>query len=459
MRMKGWVSLLLLLAVAPSALASGILVYEQSASASAQAGAVIARVDDPSAIFYNPAGIVFQKGIQFSFNETYIYADVKYKSPTLGTYKDNAQNFFIPAVFVTYPLSDRITFGFAVTAPYNLATDWSDDFPGRFASRHSKIVTLDYRPVVAFKINDHNAISVGLDWYDSELNLIRCVNSSALSTAINPHRLPSPPYPNAIPYYSESQVSVDTHLRDQALGFNLGYQYRNKPWSFGLFYHNRPTINYEGHTSFKVPPKLASLANLFPGQDVAVDLNAVPASARMGVAYAGDPLEVEFDVTWDQWSSWGRSKAQFSQHTDFYGTPVVKDEAFIFDWKDTYCFRLGFKYKLNDRVDLYWGALYDQAPVPDATRSPVLPDEDRWSLTIGTGWHKGHFAIDWYAMYLKFRQADVTAQNIYRYGKTGLPLVIVPGFGQVYPTNYPITPDGYYEGASLLCGITFTYKF
>lgn len=47
--------------------ASGYAIYEQGAKAMANAGAFTARADDPSALFFNPAGIVQLKGTRFNF--------------------------------------------------------------------------------------------------------------------------------------------------------------------------------------------------------------------------------------------------------------------------------------------------------------------------------------------------------------------------------------------------------
>jgi long-chain fatty acid transport protein len=185
----------MLLVIATGAFASGTLVYEQGSKASALAGAFVAQADDASAAFYNPAGLAFQKGMQLSFNTTYIFARVRHLSPTYGTFENHAKNFFLPGVFFSMPLNDRWTFGVSSTAPFNLATDWSDRFNGRFAGRHSKIVTLQLRPSFAYKINDHNAVAIGIDYYDSTINLIRSANTSALSTAINPPPPPPPPQP------------------------------------------------------------------------------------------------------------------------------------------------------------------------------------------------------------------------------------------------------------------------
>jgi len=458
MRKRGLVGVMLLV-IATGAFASGTLVYEQGSKASALAGAFVAQADDASAAFYNPAGLAFQKGMQLSFNTTYIFARVRYESPTLGTFENHAKNFFVPGVFFSMPLNDRWTFGVSSTAPFNLATDWSDRFTGRYAGRHSKIVTLQLRPAFAYKINDHNAVAIGIDYYDSSINLTRSFNTSALSTAINPHWLPSPPFPPGIPFYSYSEVVGDTHVRDQALGWNVSYMGKFDPWSVGLFYHSKAKFNYDGHISFEVPRKLNALRSLFPGQGISLDLESVPANARLGVGYQWSKWSCEVDVTWTQWSTWGKSMAHFEKPTAFHGSPVIADEQFVFDWKDGYSYRMGWSYKYSDHYTFHMGILYDETAVGDITRAPLLPDQARWAGTFGASWQKGRWGVDWYAMYLHWNNARVTDNNINRYGETGLPLVVVPIYGQLYPTTYPIVPDGKYKGVAYLYGIQVNYKF
>lgn len=458
MRMRGFLGAVLLLVLPTLTFASGTLIYEQGSKASAQAGAFVARADDATAIFYNPAGLAFQQGMQFTFNLTYINTDVKYESPTLGSHTNNAKNFFIPAFYMSMPLNDRVTFGVGLTAPFNLATDWSDNFPGRYASRHSKIVTTDIRPVLAFKLDEHHAFAIGLDYYDSKVNLVRSVDTSALSTAIN-DQYPSPPFPPGIPIYQQSEGSIDTWVRDQALGWDISYKWNMAPYSLGLTYTSKATFQYEGHTSFEVSPYVAPIGFLFPGEKTNLELTSVPAVASFGFAYSGNPWTVEFDANWVQWSSWDQSRARFGNQTSFHGTPVVADETLLFDWKDTNTFRLGFGYKMSDNYELRFGILYDEAPVPDKTVAPTLPDSDRWSVTFGTGYHKGNFSLDWYGMYLKFKNRDIAPSNIYRYNETGLPDVIIPGVGRLYRTVYPMTADGGYKGTAYLFGMQMSYKF
>ena len=61
-----WIALAAALAAVP-VMASGFSIYEQGAKASGQAVAFVARADDPSAGFYNPAAIIKLEGTQISF--------------------------------------------------------------------------------------------------------------------------------------------------------------------------------------------------------------------------------------------------------------------------------------------------------------------------------------------------------------------------------------------------------
>jgi len=454
------VFLLLALAVPAAVFASGTLIYEQGSKASAQAGAFAARADDASALFYNPAGTAFfGKGFHFAFNMTYIGPDVKYESPTLGTYKNSAQNFFLPAMYLTYGINDKVTVGFSVNAPFNLATDWGETFPGRFVSRHSEITSMDYHPTIAWKINDNHALAFGLDYYHSKVNLTRKQDLSAVATLYNGMTGVYFPFPapyNTIPLYEYSEGMVDTLVSDSSLGWDVSYKFQKNPWSFGLTYKSAVKFGYKGHTYFGVNGDYIGqpFVPMFPGQETSLDLKSIPAVAVAGLAYSGEKFTCEFDLQYTQWSSWGRPTAYFSNPT----LTVPASEGFIFDWESGYCYRLGMGYKISDKIELRWGILYDESPVPDRTRSSVLPDENRWSVQFGMGYTHEKWGFDWYLMYLKFDDAKVSADNIYRYNENGLPYLDL-GTGDLYHSTYPMIPDGKYVGTSVLAGFQVNYKF
>lgn len=469
-----YVMLVLALLVPASAFASGTLIYEQGSKASAQAGAFVARADDPSALFYNPAGSAFfGKGFRFAFSMTMINVGVKYTSPTVGSWKNTADRFFMPSTFLTYGFNDRVTVGFSVAAPFNLATDWNQNFPGRFVSRHSKLVTTGYHPTIAFKVNDNHAFSFGLDYYYSTILLTRNLDTTALSTVYNgmlgnlwvTPGVTFPGFPaNTVPQYYSSEAYLTTEVSDASLGWDVGYKFKNDHWAVGATYKSKVGFNYTGHTYFYTDQERVAPLNsivgydLFPAQATSISLDSIPAIWAIGVAYTGEPFTVEFDIQRSQWSEWSRATAHFSNPTTFNTTSVVPaTEEFVHDWKDTYGYRLGMGYKLNDTIELRGGILYDESPVPSHTLSPVLPDNDRWSLQFGMGYTHENWGFDWYLMYIKFATANVTADNVNRYGETGLPNL--GPYASLYRTTYDMLPDGSYKGTAWLAGFQFNYKF
>jgi len=449
--MRKIVMFLMVLAVPFIVSASGIAIPEQGSKASAMSNAFVATADDPTALYYNPAGIAFLKGSNFTFNLSYIGPRIDYKSPTMGKYNERAKNFFIPGFYFTMPLTEKVFFGFSVNSPYDLATDWPDNFPGRFVSRHAKIQTINYHPVFAFKFDDRNALSIGLDYYDSKINLVRGVDTTAFSSFV------ADLAGNAPYTIFPTEGTLDTRVRDQAFGFDIGYLFKAKPWSFGITYKSKANFDYEGHSSFERSKfLLPGNAAAFPGEETHFDLSTVPATMQAGLSYDAGRLLTEFDLQWTNWSQFGSTKVHFDKHTmgtvyvwagapvAYVSVPVVTDEDLIFDWKDSWAYRLGFNYKLSDRTDIRWGIVFDESPVPAETLSPVLPDTDRWMLTFGTGHKIGAWTIDWYIQYIKFQTGDIEHDNIYRYNDNG-----------VY--TYPMAADGAYKGKSYLAGIQVTY--
>lgn len=66
-----WV-LVICLALPLSSMGAGFHIREQGAKAMGMANAFVAQADDPSAVFYNPAGIAFSEGAAMSLGVTVV---------------------------------------------------------------------------------------------------------------------------------------------------------------------------------------------------------------------------------------------------------------------------------------------------------------------------------------------------------------------------------------------------
>jgi long-chain fatty acid transport protein len=84
------------------------------------------------------------------------------------------------------------------------------------------------------------------------------------------------------------------------------------------------------------------------------------------------------DVTWTGWSSFKNLTAFYSTGAALSSTPE--------NWNNTVRVSAGATYHYNDALKLRGGIAYDESPVPDAFRTPRIPDNDRTWLAFGAGY-------------------------------------------------------------------------
>src|SRR5262249_28255135 len=128
--------LALVLACAPApASAAFFQIAEQSASAMGNAvagGAAIA--EDATTVWDNPAGMTLLTGPQIILGGSYLRprfsANVLSASSAIGPIGggggEAGANAFVPNLYATYPLTNRLSVGAAVNAPFGLVTSYPD---------------------------------------------------------------------------------------------------------------------------------------------------------------------------------------------------------------------------------------------------------------------------------------------------------------------------------------------
>lgn len=146
----------------------------QSASAIAQGNAFSAQADDPSAIYYNPAGMTQLPGIQTSGGVQFINPNLEFTNP-MGQNTTND----VPALvglpppaqfFITASLKDldfkplkNATLGFAVLNLFGFANKYSADGPLNTSVIRAQLPLLDLKPTAAYQIADILSVGLGAD--------------------------------------------------------------------------------------------------------------------------------------------------------------------------------------------------------------------------------------------------------------------------------------------------------
>lgn len=388
--------------LAASAFGSGFLIPEQGAKASALAGAFAATADDPSAIFYNPAGIAQQRSMAAYAGTTFINFTNEFvgdpESPvTAGVEgKYNRHLFNVPNMYAVVPIGNNLTFGVGVFAAFGLRTDWADPWAGRYVSKDADLKTTSVNPALAWQTSDGRfAIGGGVEYRRARVIL-------------NANRLALNPFSGRVVDVANTRLASDY---GDGIGWNAGILFKPSPrFRIGASYRTDMDIDLEGDADItQLPSGNAQFdaivgAQLPPDQKIETTF-PFPSIATVGIAFSPtEKVSLEFDVMRTGWSAFD------ALAVDFLTTPAasfVREQ----EWKDSNSYRLGYNHKANDNWDVRLGALYDENPQPTRHVSPLLPDADRLGVTLGTGWHSGPFTADWSLLVLHFKDRDTEGLN------------------------------------------------
>jgi long-chain fatty acid transport protein len=363
-RKSGWFILVaawgwLIMAPAPG-YGSGFALYEAGARASALMGTMVARADDPSAIFYNPAGLVQLPGLRVlgGFSVILPHTEIVTQS---GPFNDNtfanSQARVVPHFFATYKLNERVWLGLGLNSPFGLGIKYNDNWPGRFNLIKADIQTLNINPTVAVKITDYLSVGGGLDIMYFNFNLKRA-------------------FP--LPFLGEQTL----HLAGDTwgLGFNLGVLLRPRPdLSIGVSYRSQISQQLSGP---------AQVQPYYPLNTRASGGIILPDQIFAGIMVRPvEKLSVEAGVIWTRWSLFQNFNVKFDNALGFLSERKA--------WHNTWRGQIGVEYKALPWLDVRGGYSLENEPMPDQYVDYLVPTSNlRHNFSCGTGFRWGSATLD-----------------------------------------------------------------
>jgi long-chain fatty acid transport protein len=387
---------------------AGFAVENQGARAMGFAGAYVAQAADPSAIFYNAAGIGFLKGKQLYVTSGFGSYNTDFTGsgpyPAAGTLESTDRPFaVVPSFYYTQQVTDTVRVGIGVNRPFGYRARWEnpDAFTGRFICTDCEVSAWGVNPTVAWQVRDRLSIGGGIDLRFSSFRMDRRILAD--TTAF--------PVPTDV-----ASLVVDSES-DTGLGFNLGILASpTESVSVGLAYRHKMSGDFGATGTFTqiltgntVVDEAVALALPAPQPGtVAFDF---PATFAVGLAVKKGYWTVEGDVVWTFWSDFDAVRIRFPGATGF-------DVTLPMNYESTWQGRLGIEYQLTETWALRVGYAYDHGPQPTTTVSPFLHDSNRHGFGGGASWKHGNVHLDLMARYLNFRHRDTMGTN--RYGYDGI---------------------------------------
>ena len=402
----------ILLMSSSAAWGSSFALLEQSGSRLGTAFAGTgAAADDATTLFYNPAGMTALSASEATLVLSTIYIDSSFENQAsqpalgqpLGVEGGNAGGWnAVPSVYVALPFSDALAAGLAINVPFGLSLDYDREWMGRFQALRSEIQAYNVNPALAWEINEHVSVGLGLNYQRVQAELTNAVNYSAVVAQGLQQLVASGQLaPALVPSLLAANAGLEgvTRLRgdDSAWGYNLGVMI-TLPGDVrvGLSYRSSIEYEIEGSVHFDEPTATnavggsiiaaAGAGELADGAAV-VDLELPDSATLSWRVPLSEEVALLADVAWTGWSSIQELRVQRDSGEVISITPE--------HWEDTWRFALGATFEINQALTLRAGAALDETPVPAATRTARLPDTDRTWVAIGARWQASEaFVID-----------------------------------------------------------------
>jgi long-chain fatty acid transport protein len=366
----GW-----LLARAGPVYGSGFALYEAGARGSALAGAVVARADDLSAIFYNPAGLVQLPKIQIMCGFTTFIPRVEivtHLGPVATPNLMESSVSFAPHFFASYQVAERVWLGLGLNSPFGLGIQYNRNWPGNINIIKASVQTMNLNPTLAVKITDYLSAGAGLDIMYFNFKMQR--------------ELPIPLIgPQALDLSGDSW----------GLGFNFGLLLKPLDYlSLGLSYRSQVRQQIRGTARFRPFNTLDGDAS---GSIILPDMICAGIMVR-----PWEKFSVEGGIIWTHWELFRQLDVKFSNPLGTLSEPK--------DWHNTWRGQLGVEYKALSWLDLRAGYAFENEPMPDRYADYLVPSTDnRHNFSVGTGFHWRAMTLD--LAYVMVLMMDRTVNN------------------------------------------------
>lgn len=348
--------------------ANGFGLPDQDAFATARGEAFVATADNPSAIFYNPAGITQLEGNNlragiYGVNYNPSFRPPKSASNHGKTYNSSDNYAAIPQFFYTYTTKDSpFCFGLGVYAPYGGNMRWPQDTDFRSVAIAGSLNYITINPVVAVKLAPGLSVGGGL-----------MVNYAKMELSQGLLRFQTP-YTNSFRFNGDGW----------SVGYNAGILWQpHEKISFGATFRSSASMNFDGGTDFQLQPQPYYQSE---HRNAQASFN-FPLTTVVGVSYRPTPKwNLEFDANYTGWDSF--DQVMIEQSPPPVKRPFHQDIPVNLGWQGSWMYEFGVTRYFDHGWQVSAGYVFNENSVPDQFYTPLAADMDRHFFSLGAG-HKG----------------------------------------------------------------------
>jgi long-chain fatty acid transport protein len=332
----------LVLTLAPTfASAGGFRVEGQSNSAFGMANAVTADVDDASAVYFNPARMVFvgeyaaQVGV-LGIDPTVTYSGHGHEVEAAGN------KIAIPHIYVMKSFNEQdMAVGLGLFQEFANSTTWPNNGPFASTTVDTQFNAYALGVNVAKRFGDHFSIGAGANYL---ITHGRWDNTSGGGES-----------------FDGNGGGFNFNV---AMAYSIGHAIH-----LGATYRSAASISLDGDYEQK--------GAAFTSTGTAE--TTLPAIATLGVAWAvTEQFVLGFDLDWTDWAAY--EEVKFSLDNALNGTT---DSAIHEGYESDLGYRLGAAFHASHALTLRAGVILEKAPNHDSHFNAMVPDTDHTTVTFG----------------------------------------------------------------------------
>jgi len=368
----------IVLALAGSVNAAGFRQASQSASSNGMGNAFTAVANDASAVWYNPSLMGDLSGTNLSVGAVFIDPRTEHTN-TNGTI-DRTENkvHTLPHVYATHKLSDKFSVGLGMLVPFGLTTEWDPVTANtRRVATKSSLKAIYTGLTGSYKVTDKLSVAAGA----SHVSLDATMNKKI--------------------EFAGNNVEQTMEGDGTGTAWQLAANYKlGSKWNVAANYRSQVKINVDGKIHLPTTGALAAVAATNKDAKTKITL---PDTFQLGAGYKhSDKLLFSAEADYTDWTTYRKLVIDYTNDAGTASQAV--DYKY---WNSAWAFRVGTEYKVNDAWKLRAGSYYDLSPVDNQFFETRNTCSDRLGVSVGAGYAKGSFSVDFSYLYLKFMERRV----------------------------------------------------
>ncbi len=334
--------------------------------------------DDYSAIAYNPAGMMAVKksGFQAGLTMVNLKATIKGVDDAFG--EKAKMDFYVPIpnAFGQYNVTDRLSVGLGVYAPFGLKTEYKSDWFGSEDAILSELEIIDIAPAVAYKVTDK--------WSIGATFIARYIYGHMTS-----HLPMSATLPGGVVQPLGGGLS-DFELDGWTVSGVLGTMYEFSPDTrVGLSWRLRSTQQVKGDHEIS-----GSLNPAFNQTKTGWASPALPETFTLSAYHKYKQFGFSGTARWTHWS---QSFPEFTMrsNTAFFQNVLGGEYTSVYNYDNSWTLTAGVDYYHNKNWTFRFGTGYDESPARNPeNRTARIPDSDRFWLSVGLSYMLENWQLD-----------------------------------------------------------------